>query len=88
MAEQRDGSSVPTIKKEKMNVVIMTERFMIEGTVYLIPRARLSDFMNRPDSPFIPMTEVVVHTLDGSEYIRTDFLSLNKSKITFISVKD
>ena len=88
MAESKDDSSIPAIKKEKMNVIIMTESFQIEGTVYLIPRARLSDFMNRPDTPFIPMTNVTVNTLQGGEYIKTEFLSLNKSKVTFISVKD
>lgn len=75
------------IKKDRAEVIILTDQYRIEGTVHLVPKARLTDFLNRPDNHFIPMTNVVVYSQNGQEHYRTDYLALNKTKITFLSLK-
>ncbi len=84
MAETQEELYV--IRKEKARVVAWTTQFRVEGTVHFIPKARISDLLNRRDIAFIPMTKVVLYGLDGKEILRTDFLAVNKDQITVLSV--
>ena len=90
--EERDPTVDPrrsyVIKKARMDIVVFTDVFMIEGTAHFIPRARLSDFMNRTDINFVPLTAAVVYNReDGAKVFESDFLCLNKSDITILSPK-
>lgn len=90
MVEEQVGQAVPqdlyVIRKEKAKVVAWTSQFHIEGTVHFIPKARISDLLNRHDIAFIPMTDVVLYDDSGKEILRTDFLAVNKDQIIVLSV--
>lgn len=74
------------IRKEKARVIAWTTQFRIEGTIHFIPKARVSDLLNRHDIAFIPMTEVILYDLEGKEILRTDFLAVNKDQLTVLSL--
>ena len=74
------------IRKEKASVVVWTAQFRMEGMVHFVPKARVSDLLNRQDITFIPMTEVTVYDLSGMEVLKTDFLAVNKQQIMMLSV--
>ncbi len=76
------------IRKEKAQVVAWTSQFRIEGTAHKIPKARISDLLNRQDILFIPMTDVVLYSTDDREILRSNFLAVNKNQITVLSVGD
>jgi len=75
------------IRKEKAEVVIWTEMFRIEGSVHFIPKARISDLLNRQDISFIPLTDVIMFDHAGKELKRTNFLAINKNQITVLSLR-
>jgi Family of unknown function (DUF6812) len=76
------------MKKEEVEVVLFTRNFRIEGVAHFLKRARVSDFLNRPDTHFIPMTNVVVYTLGGEEVSRSLFSCVNKSEIVMMSPRE
>ena len=84
MAEAQQDLYV--IRKERAKVVAWTNHFRIEGMVHCIPKARVSDLLNRQDISFLPMTDVVLYDLNGKEVFRSDFLAVNKDQITILSV--
>lgn len=84
MAETQEQLYV--IRKEKARVVAWTAQFRVEGTVHFIPKARVSDLLNRRDIAFIPMTEVVLYDQEGKEIQRAGFMAVNKDQITALSV--
>lgn len=86
MAEK--NQDVYVIRKDKAEVVAWTSQFRIEGKVHFIPRARISDLLNRQDIAFIPMTDVVLFDHLGKEVLRTDFLAVNKDQITVLSMSE
>ena len=75
------------IRKECARVLAWTTQFRVEGTVHFIPKARISDLLNRQDISFVPMTDVTVYDLDGKEVLRTEFLAVNKKQITVLSME-
>lgn len=76
------------IRKDKARVVAWTPEFKIEGTVHFIPKARISDLLNRQDISFVPMTEVVLYDQEDKEIRRTDFLAVNKDRISVLMVAE
>ncbi len=79
---------ISKIRKDRAGVIVITRNFRIEDCLHVMPGARMSDLMNRIDIQFLPLTEVIVRTLDGREYIKTNFLSINKSEIVFVVPMD
>lgn len=76
------------IKKEKMEVIALTDYYRIEGLAHFIPQARISDFMNRTDIEFIPLTDAKISDRkSGEEIAYAKFLSLNKSDVTIMIPK-
>lgn len=76
------------IQKEKVAVVVMTERFRIEGEIFLVAGSRLMDEMNR-ERGFVPLTNVKVTDLNKTNASdKIDFIALNKESIVFISYAD
>lgn len=80
-----DAQAHSKIPKEKVGIVALTEQFRIEGTTHYVPQARLSDLMNRPDVPFLPVTDASVYTHEGALVMQAAFVSLNKSRIVLIT---
>jgi len=83
-----NSQEIYVIKKERARVVAWTRQFRIDGVVHFIPKARISDLLNRQDIAFIPMTDVVLYDADGKEVLRTEFLAVNKEQITVLSVSE
>jgi hypothetical protein len=61
-------------------VVLETDRYRVEGDLTLPRegfRSRLTDYLNRADLAFIPLTDVVVSALAGSDRDRShDYLAV------------
>ena len=77
------------IKKDQMQVIALTDRFRVEGTAHFIPQARISDFMNRADIHFIPLTDATLSDLKTGERIyAASFFCLNKSDVVVMIPKD
>ena len=93
MAEQQssrpqDVRKSYVIRKDRMEIIALTDFFRTEGTAHFIPRARMSDFMNRPDINFIPLTDAIVYSKDdGTTIFKTSFLCLNKADVTILTLK-
>ncbi len=85
MNEESERMASLTMRKERVEVVILTNRFRIEGMAHFFQKTRVSDFLNRPDVAFIPMTEVVLSTLEGRELSRHMFMCVNKSEIVLLT---
>ncbi|MBZ0169339.1 hypothetical protein MELA_00734 [Candidatus Methylomirabilis lanthanidiphila] len=58
---------------QKTQVEIWTERYRIIGTTIIPSGAghswRFSDILNKPDRPFLPLTEVTIFSLDGGNLL-------------------
>jgi len=60
-------------------VVLETGRYRIVGDLRLPSdgyRSRLSDFLNRGETEFIPLTNVKITTLDGEATVERPFIAV------------
>ncbi len=76
-------------KKIKLEAIIFTDIFKIEGSIYIVPGERVSDFMTSANgSKFIPVTDARIFEIGSSSLLqKTEFLSLNKEKIVTLLPK-
>ncbi|MDR9501227.1 MAG: hypothetical protein RI601_05475 [Desulfurivibrionaceae bacterium] len=74
------------VEKEKFRALIFTASLKIEGTIYLLPQERMTDYLGEAGRSFIPVTEATVSSINSGELLHaTQFLSLNKNEIIVIS---
>ncbi|MCK5535033.1 hypothetical protein KAI68_07945 [bacterium] len=76
-----------TVTTEEQKVVIFSDDYRIEGTIYLHFQQRLLDFINVIDENkvFFPMTKVNIYSSKNNKLINTlDFISISRKKITLI----
>lgn len=70
-----------SIKKVACPVIFLTDRYRIEGNIFVALNVRLNDFL-LSSSEFIPVTDAVVYEVEKDrELFRTNFISLKKSTI-------
>jgi hypothetical protein len=65
-------------------VVIETDRHRITGTLHLPKegyRSRLSDYLNRGDTHFIPLVDAEMASLDGNGNERHAFLAVSLHQV-------
>ena len=62
------------------HVIFHTANHVIEGSISLVPGARLTDFI-REDSDFIAMTQVTVRNVDGTVSFEVPFLDIRRAAI-------
>ncbi|MBN2483416.1 MAG: hypothetical protein JXD21_04365 [Candidatus Omnitrophica bacterium] len=67
----------------EMKAVFFTEKFKIEGTVYIEAGFRVSDLLNAPKNGFVPLTKVSISDWQDNLILKQDFICLNKSFILF-----
>lgn len=67
----------------EMKAVFFTDKFKIEGTVYIEAGFRVSDLLNSQKNHFIPLTEVSIYDLQDKLITKLDFICLNKASIVF-----
>ena len=70
--------------ERKSQVEIWTERYRIIGTTFIPSGAghswRFSDILNKPERPFLPLTDVTIFSLDGGNILwQGNSMTLNKS---------
>ena len=68
-------------------VVLETDRHRVVGDLHLPRegyRSRLSDYLNRGDDQFVPLSNAQVHSLNGSSDLveERDFLAVGRNHIT------
>ncbi|MBI2266814.1 MAG: hypothetical protein HYU64_16905 [Armatimonadetes bacterium] len=73
------------IPKERKNVIVYTRNHKIEGEMYVLMSARISDELNVRVREFIPITNAKVYTLSGDSLLYSaEFLSVNKHAIDLV----
>lgn len=72
------------LRKEHVPVRIRSTVGEIEGVAHFFSGARISDYLNRPDIQFLPLTDVVVHDSHGGKDQSFPFLALNKNEIIYL----
>ncbi|MEW5766271.1 MAG: hypothetical protein AB1797_01420 [bacterium] len=69
---------------DKINAVIFTDYYRLEGTIHVKAGDRFSDFLN-VSKDFIPLTNVSLYTMpDNTLLYQVGFLGLNRKDITII----
>ncbi len=77
------------IEKERVEAIIHTEDFRIEGVIHVLTGERITDFITASRETFIAVTNASVFRIDDDKcFFKTAFLSLNKNRIVFISPKE
>lgn len=73
------------IDKESFEVVILTEKLKIIGTIYTLPQERLTDFMDDASSNYLPVTGATIYNIDNGNLIaKTKFLSISRTEVIVI----
>lgn len=70
-------------KEETSEVVVYTATFRVEGSIALLPGARLTDFV-RGAQDFIAVTGASVFDRDGKRLFTAPFLDIGRSYIELI----
>ncbi|MEF3245397.1 MAG: hypothetical protein K6343_05410 [Caldisericaceae bacterium] len=75
----------PNLKK--IEVEILTERFIIRGFIFVPANIRLSDALNKflKETVFIAVTEAEIKIVNSEDiFIKKDFILVNKEKVVSI----
>ena len=74
------------VHKDKVDVVILTRGYRVEGEIYMMGHMRFTDFINvQPDKDFIPVTNAKVSQISQpKDIVTTKYLALNRHEITMI----
>jgi hypothetical protein len=72
---------------EKTKVIILTNHYRIIGDIYLMPGARLTDYIIGPNSA-IAVTDAHVSTHDGRLILSASFLNVDRNHIEVIIPAD
>ena len=82
----------PRVELTRVGVMMLVHEFQIEGTVYLPSElARFSDAWEaiiRDARLFVPVTDVVIRTSDGTEAGTTNFMNIKKTEIRAVYPRD
>jgi hypothetical protein len=72
---------------ERTKVIILSQRYKIEGHIDLIPGARLTDFMNNSNK-FIAVTDAQILDYENDEILKAKFLDVLVNSIEVILPSD
>ena len=76
------------IEREKRKVVIIVPGFRVEGFIHMLPKMRLSDFVNTTRQ-FIPITQAEIFGGDGTQKLYDcDFMEINRDSIITMIPKE
>ena len=73
------------------HVVIETERYRIQGDLHLPAegyRSRLSDYINKREAEFLPMTDCTVSTLETEQERAVPFMLVARRHVRLIAPVD
>ena len=80
----QDTAGMP-LAKEEVEVLIRTADSEIEAVAHFFAGARVTDYLNRPDISFLPLTSVSVRNLHSGDPQTYPFLALNKQSIVYLA---
>ena len=72
---------------EKTRVIILTQKYKIEGLIDLIPGARLTDYMNNSNR-FIAVTNARIFSYENNQILEAKFLDVLVNNIEVILPSD
>jgi hypothetical protein len=72
---------------DKSHVTVFTKNFRIDGEIDLIPRARLTDYMNETKK-FMVVTNATVADHTGRELSKGQFLNVSVENIEIVLPSD
>ncbi|MCL6520233.1 MAG: hypothetical protein K6T99_10405 [Armatimonadetes bacterium] len=74
--------AINKVPVERTRVRVCTDRFDIEGDLHMPVGARLSDYINRTDKPFLVLTDAEITQIDNPNDATHDSVAIvNKSHI-------
>jgi hypothetical protein len=69
--------------RDKVRVIVVTDAFRIEGDLHVLAGSRLTDALNAKSKDFFAMTDVRVHTVNGTEVMWSPpYLAVNREAIS------
>ena len=75
------------ISKVAIPAIIQTTTHRITGSIHVRPGGRIKDELDR-NEPFLAVTGAIVYDAGGSEQLRADFLSVQRSQVVWIAPRD
>ena len=81
--------ALKVVKSRAAQVEIWTERYRILGNLHIPQRGsykgRLSDLLNKQDTPFLALTDVTLCSLIAGDVVwQGEFLAVNKGSIVLV----
>lgn len=71
--------------KDKVRVVIVMDRFRVEGDMHVLAGSRLTDALNSKSKDFLAVTAAAMYSLDDGELAyETDYIAVNRDAIAAI----
>lgn len=74
-------------REDMTEVVLYTARYIVYGSISLLPGSRLTDYL-RESKSFIAVCDALVTDLSGKELFRSAFLDLNRDTVELAVPKD
>lgn len=71
--------------KDRVRVVIATQKYRIEGEVYVLSGSRLTDALNSKAKDFFALTDAKVFSLDTDQLLyEPTYLAVNRDAISMV----
>jgi hypothetical protein len=75
-------------KTEPVTVVVYTDRYRIEGTMFRLPKLRVTDAINQAAS-FLALKDATVYPLEADTPLMTrPFVAIHKHQIVFMTERE
>lgn len=71
--------------KDKVRVVVITDRFRIEGEMHVLAGSRLTDALNSKAKDFMAVTSAALYSLDSGQLVyEPSYVAVNRDAIVAI----
>lgn len=80
--------NIDQIDRDRVEVIIFTPQYRIEGRIHILPGGRITDFVNAAHADFIAVTRAKIYSSTSREekpLYEKDFLALNKEYVIIVS---
>lgn len=74
-------------REDMTEVVLYTARYVVHGSISLLPGSRLTDYL-RESKSFIAVCDALVTDHAGQELFRSDFLDVNRETVELAVPKE
>jgi len=75
-------------KTEPITVVVYTDRYRIEGTMFRLPNLRVTDAINQAAS-FLALKDATVYTLDTNTLLMSHpFVAIHKHHVVLVTERE